>query len=529
MRARSAHRRHCGEILVGENAADAPGKGLRRLAAIGRTLSRRFGIEVAFILIEGGELIDEYAEVATTYVIGEAGDTAKLRAHLGHLKHAGFAKALTNAALPGEVLPTLVTEGFGVCALLDCAPASSAEGWASVAELCETIVFPTDAAREAFAAAYGVPKGETLVRTPARARGGPSPAEAIRPRPEHRRSADRVAFADYCWELARISTPASAKVSVMIRATTLRLYFRERLSSVFDQTYPVYEIIIIDDASTDGSVGVIAELIREAGARSPSGSTGRTAAASSIGGAAPSTWRAAIICGSPRPTIPAARNFGAGSAASRASDRSLFAFSEFGGDRRPPARSSTKAASPITPTAATMGSTATGSSKAANSSGGSLPYATWWSTPAHWCGAPTRCAAPSPGSTASCRNSSAPATGASMSSLHLGGLVPLRRRPAQPLPAARPQRDPGALNKQTHFDEIGRIHELVGRELKDELLAWETSTYQEELIGAWGLAGARGKVGERPRTASAARRTAPPSSSANRCRSSPARSRRSLP
>jgi hypothetical protein len=26
------------------------------------------------------------------------------------------------------------------------------------------------------------------------------------------------------------------------------------------------------------------------------------------------------------------------------------------------------------------------------------------------------------------------------------------------------------------------------------LLAWETSTYQEELIGAWGLAGARGKV-----------------------------------
>ena len=483
-------------VLVGENAAGAPGP--RRLAAIGRTLSRRFGIEVAFILIEGGELIDEYAEVATTYVIGEAGDTAKLRAHLGHLKHAGFAKALTNAALPGEVLPTLVTEGFGVCALLDCAPANPEERWASVAELCETIVFPTDAAREAFAAAYGVPKGETLVRTPARARGGPSPAEAIRPRaPERRHSADRVAFADYCWELARIFNSGLAKVSVVIPSYNYSGYLRERLSSVFDQTYPLYEIIIIDDASTDGSVGVIAELIREAGRevtvrinRQNSGSVFHQ-------------WRGALdLARGDYLWIAEADNSCRPEFLARvlprlaASDRSLFAFSDSAaiGGRGEILDESCK------PYYADRGDN--GLDRDGRFEGREFlrrflavrnvvvnASALVWRADAL-----RRAFAGLDGELS--RFVCAGDWRIYVEACRLGGLV---HYVAEPLNHYRrhDRSVTGALNKQTHFDEIGRIHELVGRELKDELLAWETSTYQEELIGAWGLAGARGKVANR--------------------------------
>jgi glycosyltransferase involved in cell wall biosynthesis len=39
-------------------------------------------------------------------------------------------------------------------------------------------------------------------------------------------------------------------------------YLRERIATICAQTYPVHEIILLDDASTDGSAGVIAELER---------------------------------------------------------------------------------------------------------------------------------------------------------------------------------------------------------------------------------------------------------------------------
>jgi len=40
-------------------------------------------------------------------------------------------------------------------------------------------------------------------------------------------------------------------------------YIKERLQSIFDQSYPIYEIIVLDDASTDNSVSVIEETIKD--------------------------------------------------------------------------------------------------------------------------------------------------------------------------------------------------------------------------------------------------------------------------
>jgi glycosyltransferase involved in cell wall biosynthesis len=51
------------------------------------------------------------------------------------------------------------------------------------------------------------------------------------------------------------------KVSILIPAYNRKVYLRETLESVFAQTYKNYEIVIVDDGSTDGTE----EMIRDAG------------------------------------------------------------------------------------------------------------------------------------------------------------------------------------------------------------------------------------------------------------------------
>jgi glycosyltransferase involved in cell wall biosynthesis len=53
---------------------------------------------------------------------------------------------------------------------------------------------------------------------------------------------------------------SSPLVSVCIGSFNREEYIRETLESVFAQTYPNLEVIVVDDASTDGTVGLIREF-----------------------------------------------------------------------------------------------------------------------------------------------------------------------------------------------------------------------------------------------------------------------------
>ena len=53
------------------------------------------------------------------------------------------------------------------------------------------------------------------------------------------------------------------KVSVIIPNYNYENYIIERIDSVLQQTYPIYELIILDDKSTDNSVNIIKEKIKE--------------------------------------------------------------------------------------------------------------------------------------------------------------------------------------------------------------------------------------------------------------------------
>lgn len=61
-------------------------------------------------------------------------------------------------------------------------------------------------------------------------------------------------FSNYVFHLAQRLDPQLAAVSAIVPNYNYRAYIGERLWSVFDQTYPLREVIILDDASSDDSV-----------------------------------------------------------------------------------------------------------------------------------------------------------------------------------------------------------------------------------------------------------------------------------
>jgi glycosyltransferase involved in cell wall biosynthesis len=80
-----------------------------------------------------------------------------------------------------------------------------------------------------------------------------------------RRIARDYDFADYVADLSNLANDAPRSVSVIVPNYNYGDYLRERIATICAQTYPVHEIILLDDASTDGSTGVIAELERDIG------------------------------------------------------------------------------------------------------------------------------------------------------------------------------------------------------------------------------------------------------------------------
>lgn len=67
----------------------------------------------------------------------------------------------------------------------------------------------------------------------------------------------------YKMESKKIEIQAPKKISIVIPNYNYVEYIEQRIDSVLYQSYPIYEIIILDDCSTDNSVEVINEKIKK--------------------------------------------------------------------------------------------------------------------------------------------------------------------------------------------------------------------------------------------------------------------------
>jgi Glycosyl transferase family 2/Glycosyl transferases group 1 len=67
----------------------------------------------------------------------------------------------------------------------------------------------------------------------------------------------RFQFDDYMHDLLKLLLPQIAKVSVVVPNYNYARFLPQRLETVFDQTHPLFETLVLDDKSTDNSLEVL--------------------------------------------------------------------------------------------------------------------------------------------------------------------------------------------------------------------------------------------------------------------------------
>jgi hypothetical protein len=75
----------------------------------------------------------------------------------------------------------------------------------------------------------------------------------------------RFHFPDYGWSLLRKLKAVDASISVVVPNFNYARYLGERLGTIFGQSMPVYEVIVLDDKSTDSSLEELERLRGEFG------------------------------------------------------------------------------------------------------------------------------------------------------------------------------------------------------------------------------------------------------------------------
>ncbi len=68
-------------------------------------------------------------------------------------------------------------------------------------------------------------------------------------------------FLNYIYQLLDLLEHNYKKISVIIPNYNYEKYLPARIESILNQTYPLYELIFLDDASTDHSVSTFKKLL----------------------------------------------------------------------------------------------------------------------------------------------------------------------------------------------------------------------------------------------------------------------------
>jgi glycosyltransferase involved in cell wall biosynthesis len=136
------------------------------LLALGRRLRRAHGIEIAFLLLDGGAMEAEYAALAPLAV---ARDAASVAARIADFAGRGFAAALVNSAAASRAVPVLCRAGLAVTLLVHELPRllrarALVAAAREAAQGADAVVFPHPVVRDAFLAATGAAPACSIIR-----------------------------------------------------------------------------------------------------------------------------------------------------------------------------------------------------------------------------------------------------------------------------------------------------------------------------------------------------------------------------
>jgi glycosyltransferase involved in cell wall biosynthesis len=153
-------------VLVGHDAH--PHGAQELLLNIGRTLRRSFGVELEYLLLEGGPLTSRYADVARVTV---AGTDAALKSCLDSLRERGFSSAIINTMAAAHIVQTAFEAGMGCIALVHEMPGiirekNLARSAAAALKYARKIVFPAPFVRDEVLKALAAPISDNQVIAP---------------------------------------------------------------------------------------------------------------------------------------------------------------------------------------------------------------------------------------------------------------------------------------------------------------------------------------------------------------------------
>jgi glycosyltransferase involved in cell wall biosynthesis len=152
-------------LLVGHDAFPSGAQML--LLEIGRTLRRESGIEIEYLLLDGGRLEEQYRGVAPVTV---AAGEAAIRARAAALAARGFTAAIVNTTAASRAIPLLAEAGIRAVQLVHELPRlirekHLADGARAGLSAAEHVVFPAPFVRDAVLAELGLPvQAKAVVR-----------------------------------------------------------------------------------------------------------------------------------------------------------------------------------------------------------------------------------------------------------------------------------------------------------------------------------------------------------------------------
>lgn len=153
-------------LLVGHDAF--PSGAQQLLLEIGRTMRRETGLEIEYLLLDGGRMEQAYAAVAPTHV---AATPAALTARVQALAARGFTAALVNTTAASRAIPVLEGAGIATVQLVHELPRiirekSLAEGARSGLAAARHVVFPAPFVRDAVLGELGIASDARMLVRP---------------------------------------------------------------------------------------------------------------------------------------------------------------------------------------------------------------------------------------------------------------------------------------------------------------------------------------------------------------------------